>query len=303
MRLAFILSEIGIGLRRNLAMTVSVVLVTFVSLTFVGAGALMQQQVRTMQGDWYDRVQVSIFLCTQDSYSASCAGAATDEDKAAIEGALTSPPLSEYVSEVEFETREEAFAQFQEQFAGEQLSASVTPEQLPESFRVGLQDPEEFAVISDSFTGQTGVEQVVDQREVLEPFFDVLNGLTAASLALAGIMLVAAVLLIGTTIRLAAFNRRRETGIMRLVGASSAFLQLPFLLEGVIAVALGAVLATGALLLAVHYGVTGWAAQQVPAFDYITTADVWATAPWLLLGGVVMASVASLVSLSRYLKV
>ena len=301
MRFQFVLSEIGIGLRRNLAMTISVVLVTFVSLTFVGAGALMQQQVSTMKGDWYDRVQVAIFLCTPDSLSASCSGAASDADKEAIETALTSAPLSEYVSEVQFETSDEAYAQFEEQDA--QLSASVTPDQLPESFRVGLVDPERFGVISESFQGSPGVEEVVDQREVLEPFFAVLNAATAGSLALAGVMLVAAVLLIGTTIRLAAFNRRRETGIMRLVGASSTFLQLPFLLEGVIAVCLGAALAGGALLLAVDRGVTGWLAQQVPAFDYITATDVWATIPWLFVGGIVLASVASLVSLSRYLKV
>ncbi|WP_299033518.1 permease-like cell division protein FtsX [uncultured Pseudokineococcus sp.] len=301
MRFQFILSEIAIGLRRNLAMTVSVVLVTFVSLTFVGAGALMQQQVSTMKGDWYDRVQVAIFLCTADSLSASCSGAAGEEDKAAIQTALTSPPLSQYVSEVQFESSDEAYAQFQAQ--DEQLSASVTPDQLPESFRVGLVDPERFGVISESFQGSPGVEEVVDQREVLEPFFAVLNAATAGSLALAGVMLVAAVLLIGTTIRLAAFNRRRETGIMRLVGASSTFLQLPFLLEGVIAVCLGAALAGGVLLLAVDRGVTGWLAQQVPAFDYITATDVWATIPWLFLGGIVLASVASLVSLSRYLKV
>jgi len=301
MRFQFVLSEIGIGLRRNLAMTISVVLVTFVSLTFVGAGALMQQQVSTMKGDWYDRVQVAIFLCTQDSLSASCSGAASDDDKAAIEAALTSAPLSDLVSEVQFETSDEAYEQFRAQ--DEQLSASVTPDQLPESFRVGLVDPERFGVISESFQGSPGVEEVVDQREVLEPFFDVLNAATAGSLALAGVMLVAAVLLIGTTIRLAAFNRRRETGIMRLVGASSTFLQLPFLLEGVIAVCLGAALAGGVLLLAVDRGVTGWLAQQVPAFDYITATDVWATIPWLFVGGIVLASVASLVSLSRYLKV
>ena len=112
MRFGLILSEAFTGLRRNASMVISVILVTFVSLTFVGAGALMQQQVRTMQGDWYDRVQVSIFLCTQDSYSASCAGAATDEDKAAIEGALTAEvPLASYMLHNEFKPSDIAYFQ------------------------------------------------------------------------------------------------------------------------------------------------------------------------------------------------
>ncbi|MEJ5915033.1 permease-like cell division protein FtsX [Pseudokineococcus sp. 1T1Z-3] len=302
MRFQFILSEIAIGLRRNLSMTVSVVLVTFVSLTFVGAGALLQQQVSAMKGTWYDSVRISIFLCTQDSQSASCSGAATEANKDAIATALETPPLSDYVSEVRFESQDEAFEEFQT-FADDGLSAYVTPDQLPESFRVGLVDPERFQVIQESFSGSPGVEEVVDQGEVLEPFFAVLNALTAVSLVLAGVMLVAAVLLIGTTIRLAAFNRRRETGIMRLVGASSVVLQLPFLLEGVIAVSLGAALASAALLLAVQYGVTEWLALQVTSFDYVSTTDVWVTVPFLFLGGVLLAAVASLVSLSRYLKV
>ncbi|MEJ5944889.1 permease-like cell division protein FtsX [Pseudokineococcus basanitobsidens] len=303
MRFQFVLSEIGIGLRRNLAMTISVVLVTFVSLTFVGAGALLQQQVATMKGPLYDSVRISIFLCTQDSLSPSCSGAATEANKEAIQAALTSPPLSEYVAEVRFESQDEAYAQFQEDFSDDELSASVTPDQLPESFRVGLVDPERFQVIRESFSGSPGVEQVVDQGEVLEPFFSVLNTLTVASLVLAAVMLVAAVLLIGTTIRLAAFNRRRETGIMRLVGASSLVLQLPFLLEGVIAVCLGAALASAALLVAVRYGVSDWLAVQVPSFDYVGTADVWVVVPFLFVGGVLLAALASVVSLSRYLKV
>lgn len=303
MRLQFVLGEIGAGLRRNLAMTISVVLVTFVSLTFVGAAALMQRQVSTMKDYWYDRVQVSVFLCTADSTSANCAGAATDAEKEAIRTALESPPLDAYVDQYFFETSEEAYEHFQERYGDEDIAASVEPDQLPESFRVRLVDPEQYEVVSQSFAGAPGVEDVEDEREVLDNFFAVLNAATVGSIAFAVVMLVAAVLLIGTTIRLAAFNRRRETGIMRLVGASNTLLQLPFLLEGVIAVCIGAALASGALLAGVHFAVDGWLAQRVRAFDYIGTGDVWITVPWLFIIGVVLASVASLVSLSRYLKV
>ena len=89
MRLQFILAEIGIGLRRNLSMTVSVILVTFVSLTFVGSAALLQSQIGKMKDDWYDKVEVSVFLCPRDSSEPTCAGGeVTDAQKADIEAAL-----------------------------------------------------------------------------------------------------------------------------------------------------------------------------------------------------------------------
>ena len=89
MRIQFILSEIGIGLRRNLSMTVSVVLVTFVSLTFVGVAALLQTQIGKMKDDWYDKVEVSVFLCPAHSEVPTCAsGAVTEEQKADIQAAL-----------------------------------------------------------------------------------------------------------------------------------------------------------------------------------------------------------------------
>src|SRR5690625_7300486 len=74
MRARFILSQIAAGLRANLAMAISVVLVTFVSLTFVGAGILLQMQIGKLKDDWYDKVEISVFMCPSDSLQASCAG-------------------------------------------------------------------------------------------------------------------------------------------------------------------------------------------------------------------------------------
>lgn len=304
MRLAFILSEIGIGLRRNLAMTISVILVMFVSLTFVGTGVLLQRQIDAMKDYWYDRVQVSIFLCSQDSEVASCAGGeVTQAQRDAILADLESETLAPYVSEVFYESKDQAFERFTEQFSDTAIVDNVTADQMPESYRVSLDDPEEFEVISQVFSGREGVEEVQDQRELLDTLFSVLNRLTVGALAFAVVMLVAAVLLTATTIRLSAFSRRRETGIMRLVGASAVMLQLPFLLEGMIAASVGALLAGGALYAGVHYGVEGWLVETLPLFNYISTGDVLLVAPWLVLLGIVLAGVSSLVTLSRYLRV
>ena len=304
MRLQFILSEIGVGLRRNLSMAVSVVLVTFVSLTFVGAAALLQTQIDLMKDDWYDKVEVSIFLCPQDSPVASCAGGeATADQIEALRAELEGEALADYVETVYFETKEEAFAAFSERFTDEWWAQGITADQMQASFRVALVDPEQYQVVSELFTGRQGVEEVQDQRQVIEPLILVLNRSSLVAAGLAAVMLLAAVLLITTTIRLSAMSRRRETGIMRLVGASNLFIQLPFMLEGAIAATLGALLAVGGLWLGVRFLIEDWLAESVSFIPYIGAEAVWAIAPWLVLVAFGLAAVSSVVTLSRYTKV
>ncbi len=305
MRVQFILEQLWKGLARNIAMVVSVVIVTSMSLFFVGGALLFQQQIDTMKDYWYDRVQVSIFLCSEGSEAPTCtAGAADDAVRDQIESDLESPALETYVDEVFYENKDEAFDRFQEQFEDTPaITENVTAEQMPESFRVKLKDPEKYEVVSQFFSGRSGVEEVVDQRELLDTFFKFLNLLTAGAVVLAVFMLVAATLLVATTIRLAAVSRRRETEIMRLVGASKTLLQLPFMLEGIITVALGAALAVAGWWVVVKYVVQGVLVSDLPLFNYIGTGAVWAMAPWLFALGVLLASVSSLVTLSRYLKV
>lgn len=304
MRFQFVLSEILTGLRRNTAMTVSVVLVTFVSLVFVGAGALLQLQIGALKDYWYDRVEVSIFLCVEDSEAPTCAaGEVTQAQRDDVVDDLESAVLAPYVDEYHFESKAEAFARFQEQFADTTIGAAATQDQLNESYRVKLVDPTKFDVVAQYFSGKDGVEEVLDQRRLLDRFFAVLNVFTLVAAGFALVMIVAAALLIATTIRLSAFNRRRETGIMRLVGASKGVIQLPFLLEGVIAAVLGAGLASLTLWAAVRYGVQGWLTATLPAFNWISTREVLVVAPVLFGIGVLLAGASSVLTLSRYLKV
>lgn len=161
MRFAFILSETFSGIRRNLSMVISVVLVTFISLTFVGSAGLLQMQINQMKGYWYDRVEVAIFLCTDTSTAASCAGGAvTDEQREAVEAQLESPQASAYVESYEYESQEQALELFQQQYANLDMADSVTADQLPESFRVSLVDPEQYEVVNEMFSGMAGVEVV-----------------------------------------------------------------------------------------------------------------------------------------------
>ncbi|WP_247826562.1 permease-like cell division protein FtsX [Arthrobacter antioxidans] len=304
MRVAFILSEIGSGIRRNLSMVTSVILVTFISLTFVGAAGLFQLQINQMKGYWYDRVQVTIYLCVDNSSAAACAtGPVTEDQRAAIEAKLGSEQFAPYVDTVTHETQEEALAHFRDQFANSPIVDSVTADQLPESFRVSLVDAEKYEVIDEAFSSEPGVDAVSDQRDFLEAIFRYMNWASVVALAIAGIMTFCAILLIATTIRLSAFSRRRETGIMRLVGASKAVIQLPFILEGVIAAVIGAVLASATLWGASRFLIDGWLVNAFPQTAFISSQQVLLLVPALILLGALLAGISSLLTLRRYVKV
>jgi len=308
MRLQFILSEIGIGLRRNISMAVSVVLVTFVSLVFVGAAALLQMQIANLQADWYGKVEVTVWLCPANSLETNCAdGEATPEQIEAIEGILASPEIAPIVERVYFETKDEVFESFERKFGNDPQYADVTAEDMQSTFRVKLTDPEQYEVVAEVLSGRPGVEEVVDQRDYFKSIFALLGGLTMLSVGFAVVMLVAAVLLVATTIRLSAMSRRRETGIMRLVGASNLFIQLPFMLEGALAATIGALLAGVTLWFGVQTITTDWlgGSQEglLGSVNLVSTADVLTVAPVLVGLAIVLATISSVVTLSRYTKV
>jgi cell division transport system permease protein len=136
----------------------------------------------------------------------------------------------------------------------------------------------------------------------LDQIFALLNAGSLTAVAVAGLMLLAAALLIATTIRLSAFSRRRELAIMRLVGASNRFIQTPFVLEGIVAAALGAAVASVSVWAIVHFFVQGYLAQALPTTVFVTAADAFATMPILFATGIGLAVVASYVSITRYLR-
>jgi cell division transport system permease protein len=306
MRFRFVAHEIWAALRRNVGMAVSVLLVTFVSLMFVGSAALLQMQVSQIKTYWYDRVQVSIFLCTQASERPTCGAlgqGVTEQQKRAIEAELHNGPTSRYVDEVYYESSQEAYERFLEEFDGSAVEGNLTPDQMPESYRVKLADPDQYLVVSQAVQNMQGVDQVQDQSSLLNKLFSLLNGLTAIAIGFGALMLAAAVLLIGTTVRLIAASRRREVEIMRLVGASRLLIQLPFLLEVTLIVLAGAILASGALWAGVQFGVDGYLNQQLQVIEYISAGAMLWVAPGLLILGIVIGGVSSLLTTHRYLQV
>ncbi len=300
MRAGFVMSEVGIGLRRNLTMTFAVVITVAISLSLLGIGLLSNSQVRTMKDFWYDKIEVSIFLCGPLSETPSCAGGpVTAEQRLEIQQDLQELPV---VQTVYYESQSEAYQRFQERFKDSAIAQNVTVDQLPESFRVKLKDPTEFAVVESAFSGRPGVDVVQDQRAILEKFFSLLNVLRDGALVIGLASVLTAALLISNTLRIAAYNRRRETTVMKLVGASSFSIQLPFLLEGLFAAIVGWGISTG-ILSGLKFVVDDRIAPLLTFTNFFTWNDVWVASAYLLLTGVVVSGFASVLTLRKYLKV
>jgi cell division transport system permease protein len=293
MRVNFVLSEVAAGLRRNLTMTVAMILTTGISLGLMGTGLLIANMIGDMREIYYDKIQVSIYL----------AEGISDQQRDAIAAQLdASPEVKNYIYESKADAYERFTQQFQEQPA---LIANTPQDALPESFRVELVNPQRYPVIAQEFpNGQNGVDEVRDEGDFLDRLFSLLNGARNGTIAVAIVQALAALLLISNTIQLAAFNRRNETNIMRLVGASRWYTQLPFILEAAVAGLIGALLAIGGLvltkLLFVDKTLAGpIKAGIIPPVDWSAIATI---SPVIAAAGVGLAAVAAYVTLRLYVR-
>lgn len=290
------------GLRRNKSIAVSVILVTMISLYLLGVGLLAQRQVDAMKGHWYDRVQVSVYMCTDTSAQPNCStGAATQDQKESVAAQLEE--MRPLVKDVYYESEEEAYKRFKQDYKNSPLASHIRVGDIPPSYRVQLSDPEEFETVASAFEGAPGVASVPNLREVFSPLFRAINIITAVMVGLAALTLVSAVLLMATTIRQAAFTRRREIAIMKLVGASNRTIRTPFIIETVASGLIGAVMAIGLLWVSAWALFDRYLLQENSGTAFISSNDVWVIAPFLLVGVVVLAVGTSTVTLWRYLKV
>jgi len=293
MRVNFVLSEVAAGLRRNLTMTVAMILTTGISLGLMGTGLLIANMIGDMREIYYDKIQVSIYL----------ADGITDPQRDSIAAQLdSSPEVQDYV----YESKADAYQRFTQQFQEQPALIANTPEDaLPESFRVELINPERYEVIAQQFpVGENGVEDVRDEGDFLDRLFSLLNGARNGTLAVALVQALAALLLISNTIQLAAFNRRNETNIMRLVGASRWYTQLPFILEAALAGLIGALLAIGGLVLTKVLFVDKTLAGPIKAgiIPPVDWSAIIAISPVIAAAGVGLAAVAAYVTLRLYVR-
>jgi cell division transport system permease protein len=291
MRLRYVLSEVLTGLWRNVTMTIAMIITMTVSLTMLGASLLLFFQVGKMEDFFYQRVEVSVFLKAD----------VTDDQRNNIESALKSNAL---VKSYDHETKDAAWKRFQEQFKdAPDLVAATKQDSLPESFRIKLKDPNKVQDFSDQFRTQDGVSDIIDQKQLLKRVFDLLGALQTLALTVAIVQGAAALLLVANTIQVAAYSKRREVAVMKLVGASNWFIQMPFVLEAVFAGLLGAILAFGALVAAKFFFIDGSLKALTTVLLPVDWGNVWLMLPVLCGAGGVVSAVTAWVTLRFYVRV
>ncbi|MFI5492825.1 permease-like cell division protein FtsX [Actinoplanes sp. NPDC051859] len=291
MRFKYVLNEVLVGLWRNVTMTIAMIITMSVSLTMLGASVLMYMQVDQMKDYYYGEIQVSIFL-RED---------VTEAQRSAIDQAITQSSL---VQSKEYESREAAYQKFQVLWRDSpDFVKSVGPESLPESYRVKLKDPEQYDAFAEQIRGQQGIQDIVDQRELLEKVFKIFNAFQTISLVVAIFMALAALLLVGNTIQVAAYSKRREVAVMKLVGASNWFIQAPFVLEAVVAGLIGALLGFGIILISKIVLLDGRLQALMNVLTPIPDGNVWLMLPLLALVGAGFSAITAWITLRFYLKV
>ncbi|WP_103379723.1 permease-like cell division protein FtsX [Pseudonocardia dioxanivorans] len=300
MRSDFVRREVATGLRRNVTMTVAMVLTTAISLALLGTGMLAVRTIDSTESLYADRLEIQVAL-TQDVSAADqdcsqpiCSG---------LKKTLENSPLVESVT---FESQQEAYTRFQQLFAGQSIADVARPQSLPATLRVKLADQQTGAdAVRQAMIGQVGVRTIIDQRDVVGKLFDFLGGVRNVTFALALVQAVAALLLISNTVQVSAYTRRVEVGVMRLVGATRWYTQLPFLIEAVLTGVVGAVLAGVGLVVAKFAFIDDLLAgiAQNGVIPPITIYDVLETSIWLLPIGAAIAGVTGYVTLRLYVKV
>lgn len=305
MQLRYVATELGSGLRRNVSMTIAVILTIWISLTLVGLGLLMRSQVGIIEKYLGSQLELKIVFCAQNSQTPACVeGQATREQEKAVEQVLSS---SEYVDSHRYETRDDAYRGFlalHTDRAGnpDAIAGELKASDMSTAYWATLADPDDNVALASQVKNLPGVDQVFDLRKKLDPVYRTLNMLKWLALGAAALLVLAAVLQVSNTIRLAAMARRREIGIMRLVGASSLYIQLPFVLEVVFSALVGAALACGSVVLVMRLFVP-WLREHVQVLPWIDwSAGIFAM---LVIVGiaVVLAVIPTLLMTRKYLKV
>lgn len=296
------LSETLSGLRRNLSMTIAVIVTMAVSLSLFGAGILAAQQVDLLKGKWYDKIEITVFLCTKDSKGKNCdpGNDITDPQRQAVKSVLDANPE---VQTVYYESKAESFEEFKEVYKNSPILESVSVDLMQDSFRIKLKNPEEYQGVVSAVSGLKGVQNVVDLHEVLDPLFEWLNLAKWGTIGFAGLLLLAAALQIGNTIRMAAFSRRRELGIMRLVGASNLYIMLPFLLESLVAAVAGALIASGVLAWVEQFVIIGKAQVALKNVAWIGWPEVGIAVLAVVAVAAVLSIIPTLIATRKYLRV
>lgn len=296
MRFGFLINEVVTGLRRNVTMTIAMILTTAISIGLFGGGLLVLRLADQSRNIYLDRVETQVFLT--DDISANDL-TCDSEPCQALRETIES---RDDVSSVRFLNRDDAYEDAVRRVP--QYRDVASKDAFPASFIVKLDNPEQHADFDAAMVGQPGVRSVLNQKELIDRLFAVLDGLSNAAFAVALVQAVGAVLLIANMVQVAAYTRRTEIGIMRLVGASRWYTQLPFLLEAVIAATIGVIIAVLGLIMVRAWFLESaldqfYQANLIARIDY---ADILYISPILFALGVLMSGITGYVTLRLYVR-
>jgi cell division transport system permease protein len=302
MQLRYVFTELGNGLRRNLSMHIAVILTLFVSLTLVGFGVLLNQEAGKISDRWGSQLTVTVYMCSRHDGNPACTGEVTDAQKSAIQKVIDA---NSQVSSTQSISQQQAFDMLKEQFPGKYDGANspITAADMPQSIRITLKDPNQFRDVESAVVGLDGVSRVQDVHKLLEPIYNTISRLKWGGFATAIVLVVAALLLVANTIRLAAFARRREIGIMRLVGASTLYIALPFLLEALVTAVVGVALAAAALWGFMEFVVKKQLSHDLSFIPWVSNHDYALALLGIVILGPVLTVLPTLVLTRKYLKV
>ncbi|GIU97077.1 MAG: cell division protein FtsX [Actinomycetota bacterium] len=293
--------ETAAGLRRNGVVAFAAISTAFIALFLFGLALLIARQFDLVIDAWTENAQVAIYL--EDPVKAETVGRLMDK--------LQSLPA---VADVTFQDKDAACARFHEVFRNQpELTENVDcATTIPASLRVQLVDPARYQEIaaalgcapnadSEIVCTEPGIAKVNDNRRLLDLLTAITRVLSIGVLSVALIMLVSAVFLIANTLRMGMFARRKEIGIMRLVGATNWRIRVPFLIEGLVESLLGAAAAIFTLFLLKVVFIDRLRGQTF--LPLIGNDDVLVIAPWVLVAGVGVALIAGTIGIRRFLDV
>jgi cell division transport system permease protein len=233
MRIGYFFSETVTNLRRNLLMTVAAISTVAISLLLLGGVQILGMTVNKMTNDWEAKVEVSAFFLKD----------ATDNE---IEQLGSELSQMDEVKDVAFVSQEQAYEEFRRDWPD--LVGPLPRDALPASYRIKLHDADDAEEVAARIVGAPGIEDVDFGGTVIKKLLQVNSLLRTITLVMSVILMVAAAALIANTIRLAIYARREEIGIMKLVGATNWFIRIPFMMEGLFAALVGAIVSIGIVL-------------------------------------------------------
>ncbi|OBB94664.1 permease-like cell division protein FtsX [Mycobacterium sp. 852002-40037_SCH5390672] len=296
MRFGFLLNEVLTGLRRNVTMTAAMILTTAISIALFGGGLLVVRLADNSREIYLDRVETQVFLT--DDISANDTTCASPPCK----GLREKIDARQDVKSVRFVNRQDAYNDAIKKFP--EFKDVAGKDSFPASFIVKLNNPEQHAEFDAAMQGQPGVRSILNEKDLIDRLFAVLDGLRDAAFAVALVQAVGAILLIANMVQVAAYTRRTEIGIMRLVGASRWYTQLPFLVEAMLAASIGVAIAVLGLMLVRALFLDNALSQfyQAHLIAKVDYADILYITPWLFLLGVSMAAVTGYATLRLYIR-